>query len=52
MVIEVPNITVPLPPYCASASAEEDAISEWESSTHTKLSAKLRKIARGIYNTS
>src|SRR5215213_6044360 len=48
MVREVPDITAPHF-HCASASAEEGAISEWEAVTHTKLPAKLRKIAIEAY---
>ncbi len=51
MVREVTNITAPpLPSYCAFASDEEGAISEWESAIHTKLPAKLRKIAIKAYD--
>ena len=47
----VTNITAPpLPSYCAFASDEEGAISEWESAIHTKLPAKLRKIAIKAYD--
>lgn len=47
MVIEVPNISAPLPPYCVYG--EEDAIREWESTNHSKLRDKVRKIAIEAY---